>query len=276
MMSRRMTERVNVRDAPIMELPPTSDMWVPGARRRVLAHDAETDAITYVSEIPMGYRRDAEVAYRQRHPPGRFEYHHCHEEGFILEGRYDFGGWYGWNALSYLNHPSTWVHPADQHAPDGATLIMKLSGPLEFSYADIPEDWDGREFPADAGLAGPHQGVSSRRLDASGGGTVDPSGRRWQRIWEDVVGGWITWLVSVDPGWRGKVDGWAADGGDELFILSGGLRKRIHGDLIDLSEGDYVCAPDRFEDGGADERSDNGCVAIRWTRGVDPQLRPGE
>jgi hypothetical protein len=123
MMHRVRTGPVDVRDAPVAELPHTSDMWAPGAVRRVLAQDSATDAITYVPEIPAGYRRRAEVEYRRTYPAGRFEYHTCHEEGFILAGRYHFGGWYDWNALSYLNHPPTWVHPADQHAPDGARLV---------------------------------------------------------------------------------------------------------------------------------------------------------
>jgi hypothetical protein len=270
MMQRVRADPENVHDAPIAELPPTSDMWVPGARRRVLAQDPATDAITYVSEIPVGYRRQVEVDHRREHPAGRFEFHHCHEEGFILAGRYDFGGWYDWNALSYLNHPSTWVHPADQHAPDGARLIMKMSAPLDFVYRDIPSDWDGVEFPADPERAGGHRGVSSRPLDPDGG-RPDRTGRRWQRLWHDVVNGWTTWLVVVPPSWRGSGDGRTAAGGDELFLLSGDVRTRVGGDLVDLREGDYVCDTDRFEDGGATERSGTGCLMIRWTRGVDPR-----
>lgn len=270
MMRRVAAGPLNVRDAPIAELPPTSDMWVAGAHRRVLAHGPGSDAITYVSMIPVGYRRPAEAEQRQRHAPGRFEHHHCHEEGFILRGRYDFGGWYEWNALSYLNHPSTWVHPADQEAPDGATLLMKQSGPLDFVYSDIPEGWDGREYPADPERAGPHQGVSSQPVDPEGGGELDASGRRWQRLWHDQVSGWTTWLLTVPAGWRGGGAGWAEEGGDELFVLSGGLRTRIHGGLVELAEGDYVCSPQRYEHGGADEQSVQGCVAVRWTRGIEP------
>jgi hypothetical protein len=268
MMPRLAVRPLNVADAPIAELPPTSDMWVPGARRRVLAHDPSTDAITYVSEIPVGYRRDAEAAYRQAHPPGRFEYHHCHEEGFILDGRYDFGGWYDWDALGYLNHPSTWVHPADQCAPEGARLIMKLSGPLDFKYRDIPEDWDGQEFPMDPERAREQRGVSSLALDPDGPSETDASGRRWQRIWHDVAGGWTTWLMTVPARWSGRGDGSSGPGGNELFVLTGDLRVRAFGDLVDLRAGDYVCDPERFEDGGAAERSEAGCVAIRWTRGL--------
>lgn len=269
-MPRRRVEPLNVRDAPVVELPPTNDMWVAGARRRVLSHDPETDAVTYVSQLPVGYRRPAEIVYRRERAAGRFEYHTCHEEGFILDGSVDFGGWYPWQALAYLNHPSTWVHPSDQCAPDGAMLIMKLSGPLDFAYVDIPEEWDRREYPFDPQRAGPHRGTSSQPVDTAAGGGMDASGRRWQRMWVDVVGGWTTWVLQLGAGWRGRGDGWAADGGDEIFVVSGDLRTRIDGQLVHLRQGDYVCAPDRFEDGGASEGSDEGCVAIRWTRGIDP------
>jgi hypothetical protein len=38
----------------------------------VPAQDSATDAITYVPEIPAGYRRRAEVEYRRTYPAGRF------------------------------------------------------------------------------------------------------------------------------------------------------------------------------------------------------------
>lgn len=269
-MQRLRVDPLNVRDAPVAELPPTNDMWVEGARRRVLSHDPDTGAITYVSELPAGYRRPAEIAYRRERPAGRFEYHTCHEEGFILEGRIDFGGWYDWQALAYLNHPSTWVHPADQCAPDGALLIMKLSGPLDFAYVAISEDWDGREYAADPGRAGPHHGASSLPVDVRADGREDGSGRRWQRAWTDVASGWTTWVVQAHAGWRGVGDGWSVAGGDELFVLSGDMRTRVRGDLVHLRQGDYVSDPERFEDGGGAEASEDGFVVIRWTRGVDP------
>jgi hypothetical protein len=265
MMDRVRVEPLNVRDAPIADLPPDSDMWVPGARRRVLAHDASTDAITYVSEIPTGYRRSHEVAYREQWPAGRFEHHACHEEGFILDGRYDFGGWYGWGALGYLNHPATWVHPADQCAPEGARLLMKLSGPLDFVYTDIPEDWDGREYPVDPDRAAPYDGVSSVGL-ARGDGEEDETGRRWRRLWHDPVGGWTTWLLSAPPGWQGRGDRHQRGSGDEIFLLAGDLTTRILGEEVALRDGDYACDPDLLEDGGAAERSVDGCLAVRWTR----------
>lgn len=63
-----------------------------GARRRLL--DA-ADRLFYTQGInatgqgtgtalPAGYRRPAEIVYRRERPAGRFEYHTCHEEGFIL------------------------------------------------------------------------------------------------------------------------------------------------------------------------------------------------
>jgi hypothetical protein len=162
------------------------------------------------------------------------------------------------------------VHPADQHAPEGAKLIMKMSGPLDFTYSDIPAGWDGNEFPADPQLAGEHRGVSSRPIDPAGG-QPDRTGKKWQRLWHDVVTGWTTWLVTAPPGWRGEGEARSVPGSSEWFLLSGDLRTRIHGDLVDLRAHDYACDPHRFEDGGAAESSTTGYVAIRWTRGPDPR-----
>lgn len=269
-MRRLRVERLNFRDAPIEELPPSSDMWVPGHRRRVLSFDPATGARTYVSEIPPLYRRDRERRYRERHAPGRFEHHRIHEEGVILEGRYDFGGWYGFDALSYLNHPPSWIHPADQCVPDGARLLMKLSGPLEFEYFDIPAEWDGREYALDPIAAAPFVGVTSARLEAEQG-RRHADGSWWSRLWHDPVEGWTSWFVTVPPGWTGS-GGPPTDraGGDEVFVIDGAIRLRIGEEVQCLIAGDYACDPDRYRTGGAAESSEEGARLMRWTRGFDP------
>ena len=263
MMDRRSVERIDVGDAPIVELPATSDMWVPGARRRVLSHDEATGEITYISELPSGYRRQHELNYRQQYPPGRFEYHDCHEEGFILDGRYSFGGWYDWDALSYLNHPPTWVHPADQCVPDGARLLMKLSGPLAFEYLDIPEHWDGEEFAVDPSRAAPWVGVTRNELGVPDLGRDDAG---WTELWRDSVRGWTTWFGVLPPGWRGSGEGYSRPGGDEIFVLTGDVTLRVGGELLSLRAGQYVCDAQHHEDGGREQHSTGGCVLIRWIR----------
>lgn len=265
MMRRLRVERLNVREAPVEELPPTSDMWVPGHLRRVLARDPASGATTYVSEIPPGYRRDHERRYRDARPAGRFEHHRIHEEGVLLEGRYDFGGWYGLDALSYLNHPPTWVHPADQCVPGGARLLMKLSGPLAFDYLDIPEKWDGTEFAVDAAAAGPYEGVTTRSLVPEDG-LVRADGSRWVRLWDDPIAGWTTWFVTVPPGWRGVGPIRDEPGGDEVFLLEGDARLLIGEELQHLSAGDYACDPERSRSGGPEECSVAGATLMRWTR----------
>jgi hypothetical protein len=269
MMRRQRVERLNVNDAPIEELPPSSDMWVPGHRRRVLAHDPETGAKTYVSEIPPRYRRDHERAYREQHPPGRFEHHRIHEEGAILDGRYDFGGWYDFDAMSYLNHPPTWVHPADQCVPQGARLIMKLSGPLAFDYHDIPSDWDGTEFPLDPAAAAPYRGVTATSLQA-GSGETRSDGSRWQRLWHDPLHGWTTWFVTIPAGWRGSGSGRERPGGDEVFVIGGDVALVVGDEVQPLVAGDYVCDPDVLRYGGMAESSRDGALLLRWTRNAEP------
>lgn len=265
MMPRLRVERLNVNDAPIEELPPSSDMWVPGHRRRVLAHDIATGAKTYVSEIPPDYRRDHECSYRETYPPGRFEHHSVHEEGVVLDGHYDFGGWYYANAMSYLNHPPTWVHPADQCVPQGARLIMKLSGPLTFDYADIPADWDGTEFPLDPAAAAPHRGVTATSLRAGAGGPRK-DGSWWQRLWHDPLHGWTTWFVTIPAAWRGSGPGTEEMGGDEVFVINGDVSLVVGDTVQPLAVGDYVCDPDVFRQGGTAETSREGALLLRWTR----------
>lgn len=269
MVRRLRVERLNVREAPIEELPPTSDMWIAGHRRRLLSHDPVTGARTYVSEIPADYRREHERAYREQHPPGRFEFHAMHEEGVSLDGRYDFGGWYDFDAPCYLNHPPTWVHPADQCVPDGARLIMKLSGPLDFAYTDIPNDWDGAEFAIDPAAAAPYEGVTATRLDLEPG--VGPDGLHRQRLWTDPIEGWSTWSVVIPAGWRGHGEAWDVVGGDEVFVVSGAVDLRVGDDLQQFVAGDYACDPDVLRSGGEAESSPTGAHLIRWTRGTSPQ-----
>jgi hypothetical protein len=274
MIPRIQVDRLNMNDAPIEELPPTSDMWVPGHRRRVLAHDVSTGAKTYVSEIPPAYRRAHEQAYREGHAPGRFEFHSVHEEGMVLAGRYDFGGWYDTDAPTYLNHPPTWVHPADQCVPDGARLIMKLSGPLGFEYHDIPSDWDGAEFPLDAAAAAPFEGVTRERVHA-GIGDRREDGSSWHRLWHDPLHGWTTWFVTLPPRWRGSGAPWERPGGDEVFVIDGAADLRVGDAVLPFVAGDYACDPETVRSGGASERSDSGATMLRWTRGTDTDVPAG-
>lgn len=62
--------------------------WPEGTQRRVFARDdGDTDGSTFLLNFPVGYARPPELEYLKSNPRGRFEYHTCHEELFVLRGR---------------------------------------------------------------------------------------------------------------------------------------------------------------------------------------------
>jgi hypothetical protein len=210
--------------------------------------------------------------HRQRYHDRGFEYHSFHEEIFLLDGYVQFGDWYDWTALGYINHPPNWIHPADQRTNVGATMLVKIAGPVDFTFKPIPDDWDGQEYvegdvPAAAGM----RGVTRQALDGLPWEPVTlPGGRDMgfvaRHIWDDPDG-WVTWMMRAPAGWRTE-GGHVRDGGDEIFLLEGDLTIEGVGRLAGRS---YYCDPEKTVTGKSTEA---GFTAIRWTRGGDYVLPP--
>ena len=264
-MQRVRFEPRNLDDVPLLDNLPGR----PGATRRILWRDEASGSTTFVQTMPPGYRPPNDSQRGDQ----RFEAHSCHEELFNLRGVFHFGDWYDLPSLGYLNHPPYWVHPVDQTTETGVTFLIKFSGELDFFFYDVPEAWDGREFVhPDAGEPSPSRGLSSVHVDSVPWGTVrnddgTSMGFHAKHLWDDEAAGWVTWLARYPTGRRGQgPQREVAGGGDEWFVLAGSLR--ITGGLT-VRQGDYLCDPERAVDGGASAASDDGCVAIRWTRGLD-------
>ncbi|MFN8534375.1 MAG: hypothetical protein U0556_12620 [Dehalococcoidia bacterium] len=233
-----------------------------GGSRERLAFDPENGAETFLLTIDVGRKNDRDAL---------FEYHTCHEENFLLRGTADFAGWYGWESLGYLMHPPYWWHPAGYRFPSGAEILIKLDAPVDFTFREIPSDWDRREWIAPES---PHwcknRAVSNANLESEPWELVldtngQPAGFAAKHLWDDVETGWTTWLMRTPAGWRGSGEIFA--GGDELYLLSGDLNL----DGSRLLEGGYYYEPDRLRDDGASEA---GFTAIRWTRGDPWRLPP--
>ena len=211
--------------------------------------------------------------YRHRYADRGFEYHSCHEEIVLLEGHLEFGPWYSCRALAYLNHPPYWVHPADQRTAVGATMLVRIEGPVDFGFEPIPPDWDGVEYlSAAAPVRSRARGVSRVELDDLPWEPVtlpdgQPVGIEAKHLWDDPDDGWVTWLMRAPAGWHTR-GGRIRSGGEELFLLEGDLTIEGVGELSGRS---YYCDPDRIVTGKATR---SGCLAIRWTRGGDYQLPP--
>jgi hypothetical protein len=199
----------------------------------------------------------------------QFEIHNLAEEIFVLKGGIAFDHWYAMDALAYMNHPPYWVHPTVQRAVGDLVMLLKTSYDATVEFMDIPENWDGVEFFAPPTRS---EGVTKLQLDdlpwqAVLGPDGSPSGMDAKQIWVDRDDGWVTWLMRVPPGWQGSGPRRELPGGDELFVLEGDFTVAYDG-AQRLTANGYFCEPDRFVDGGAIERSDQGCLAIRWTKGA--------
>ncbi|MBB6377243.1 hypothetical protein BKA01_004501 [Pseudonocardia eucalypti] len=278
-MRRVATGPVSLADLPVQASPSDGrlwqDTWPEGTRRRVYARDeGNTDASTFLLNFPPGYARPQELEYLRHNPRGRFEYHTCHEELFVLNGVFKFDDWYEIKNFGYFNHPPYWLHPAHQHAPEGVDLFIKNSAPVDFLYADIPPDWDRTEYLADGyphvTRSRPVTGVEMADipwepvLDPDGA----PTGMEGKHLWDDLDGGWTTWLMRVPAGWTGTGPAAATPGGDEFLVLEGDLTLD-RGASMTLGPMGYLCDPETFVYPGAGTGSEAGCLAVRWTRG-DP------
>ncbi|MGH8965541.1 MAG: DUF4437 domain-containing protein [Actinomycetes bacterium] len=252
------------------------DTWPAGTQRRVYARDeGDTDASTFLLNFPVGYARPQDLEYKRSNPIGRFEYHTCHEELFVLRGTFKFDDWYEIRNFGYFNHPPFWLHPAHQHAPDGVDLFIKNSAPVDFLYTPIAEDWDKREYLAEGY---PHKTRSRpvtrvEMADIPWEPVLDPAGGRTgmegKHLWDDLDEGWTTWLMRVPEGWSGTGPAQAMAGGDEFLVLEGDLTVDRGGRTAELTAMSYLCDPEQFVYPGAGTGSNEGCLAIRWTRG-DP------
>lgn len=233
-----------------------------GGWREQLAIDPRSGAETFLLYIDGSRRNDRGHL---------FEYHTCHEENFLLSGTCDFAGWYEWKSLGYLMHPPYWWHPAGYRFPSGAEILVKLDAPVDFTFTEIPKDWDRREWIAPHA---PHwcknRAVSNANLDAAPWEPVllddgSPAGFEAKHVWDDVETGWTTWLMRAPAGWKGS--GARRLGGDELFLLDGDLTL----DGVTLVERGYYYEPETLRDDGFSQR---GFTAIRWTRGEAWRLPP--
>lgn len=255
---------------------PWQQTWPAGTWRKNLGVDPSSQGATFLLYLPAGYGRAEEAAIRSTLPLGRFEAHSCHEEIFNLGGQYKFADWYDFPELGYLNHPPTWVHPADQSTSTGVLLLIKNSSPVDFEFSPIPDGWDGAEGST----------LESGGLDAETGGVtmLATNGIPWQKmsasdgtdlgvevkhLWKDAGSGWSTWIMKAPSGWVSPIPATVREGGDEIFLLEGDLIHSRHGAMAAQS---YFCDSDDIEFGG--ESSENGFLAIRWTRGDEQFTLP--
>src|SRR5690606_30892924 len=164
--------------------------------------------------------------------------------------------YYSMSALGYLNHPPYWVHPADQHSPNGVTLLIKNSGPVDFEYVPIPQKWNGKEFCAvERGIpADDSTGISSL--------PVVSVPWAWQGTFQvrtlyEFRDGMRTELPRLPPGWR--ADSESDLQREMLFVLDGNLRV---GDK-ELAEWGYCSGRGSQL---AQASTEVGATVIRWRR----------
>ncbi|MFN8533415.1 MAG: hypothetical protein U0556_07695 [Dehalococcoidia bacterium] len=224
-------------------------------------------------------------------PPGwvspyagnELEYHTFHEEAFALEGIHHFGHWRDFCSPGYLNHPAYWVHPSDEATDTGTRLLMKYGGPFDINYLPFPENWDGVEFIAPTGEAthDPRlRGVTGVDLDEVPWEPVFSQDMRpiqnfqAKTLYRNEVTGWTTWMMRLPEGWRGVGPRRSWPAGDELFVVEGDLTIDRGAGQVRLTAGGYYCNPDRYIEGGANDSSEGGCVAIRWSRGAEHLVLP--
>lgn len=244
-----------------------------GASRQILYEDPESGFRTSVMTMPPGWKSP--------YSGNGLEFHSSQEEVFNLSGILHFGSWRDFSAPGYLNHPPYWVHPSDEVTDTGLRLLVKYAGPFDINYTPFPENWDGTEFVAAAG-----KDRADTRLTGVVG--INHEDLAWEPVlyqdltplkydakvlYRNEVTGWTTWLMRIPAGWRGVGMRRSTSAGDELFVLEGDLTVSRPESVL-LTEGGYYCDPDRFIDGGSNEFSENGCIAIRWTRDAHHLVLP--
>jgi hypothetical protein len=227
-----------------------------------LTEDPDTGGWTRILLWPGGIVNSADH-------PADFEYHTPQEEIFFLKGGVAFGDFYRADAPAYLNHPPYWLHPAEQRFAPGAdaTMLVRLSKPIDTFYVPIPSGWNGREY-FDSGRSGP-PAISVLPLDEVVFGPVFqdgvPTGEEGGAIWRNDAENITTWLWRVPLGWRSDTPSWRVPGAsDEVYVIRGDLTITHGGRSVTLAEGSYYCYPDVLY-GGGPAHSDAGLLAVRWS-----------
>src|SRR5262249_30720168 len=100
------------------------------------------------------------------------------------------------------------------------------------------------------------------------------AGYEAKSVYFDDDDGWLTWLMRVPAGWSGQGPVRRLPGADEMYVVDGDLTLDRGDGPLQLTAGSYFCDPDQLVDGGSSERSDKGCLAIRWTRGANHLVLP--
>lgn len=266
-MSWAKVDPINVADLPEQASPT-------GSRRVVLNEGTEGFRLSLLT-LPPGWTSP--------YAGNGLEFHTCHEEVINLEGILHFGHWRDFTAPGYLNHPPYWVHPSDESTETGLRLLVKYAGPFDIDYLPFPDEWDGVEFiaPTGADRADPRlRGVTGVNLDDLPWEPVFSQEMRpihnyeAKTLYRNEATGWTTWLMRLPPGWRGVGPQRSWPAGDELFVIEGDLTIDHGAGPVRLTAGSYYCRPDRYIEGGANDFSESGCLAIRWTRGAEHLILP--
>jgi hypothetical protein len=247
---------LDVASAPVHSSPNSSDL-----RLIELSRDPDTGSVTHLLEAAPGWK-GATTA------PGRIQFHTCDEELFVLEGNILCDEWHVYEQGGYFYRPAWVLHGFGDASPNGVRAIVRLSGPMDRPILYMPEPpgtrWDGRErYHAEL----PEQFRSPRQIldyvdtNSLAWDTLN-SGARLKRLSHDPTTLATTWLMELPAGWEGFVPR-DLPHANETYIVSGDLT--VDGEPQHFTTGCYYYQPADWRPEHF-ERSQTGCVALRWTR----------
>jgi quercetin dioxygenase-like cupin family protein len=221
--------------------------WQPigdhGLKMQVLSQDPDTGAMTFLLDIPKGWKGG-----------GVAHYHSVSEEVFMISGDVSLDGVRFYHGSDYLYRPGNIVHGHDEQSREGGRAIVKLGGTLDFSYVHEPASPEEYVLPG-ATLDRPHVQfltVDEAPWEERGEG---PNRSRRTVLSRNPETGATTTLIEFPPGWRGRAGAHYHSRSEEVFVLSGDVA--LDDEPI-YREGCYLYRPGGIMH-GPKERSEGGC-----------------
>jgi quercetin dioxygenase-like cupin family protein len=224
--------------------------WEPigthGLRMRRLSCDTDTGAMTFVLDIPPGWKGG-----------GVAHYHTCYEEAYVISGDVTLDGKRYYTANEYLYRPGYVVHGHDERSNEGCRALVKVGGHLDMNLVHEPESAEEYALPRavfDRSLVQFQQRSDLQWVERGEGANHS----RRQILSENPANGAVSTLVEFKPGWRGRAGAHYHSFSEEAYIISGDVA--LDDEPI-YTAGCYLYRL-RGIMHGPKERSSEGCLAL--------------
>jgi hypothetical protein len=221
----------------------------PGIQARMLSRDPDTGARTALNRIvpSQGYKNQPTA-----------HYHRTTEEILVVKGMMSFDSQTWLTPVSYVYHPSEYVHGFKSSVPVESWFISRVGRDLDFNYVPEPAALS----PYFVGETKPTRGLA-QVPDALSGQWEVRDAMRWRILSLDPVSGQGSLLLRLHAG--AALDSSAESAERELALLDGALSGD---DGTGFAAFSYACWPEDRRQPRLSS-ADGALIYIHYNRGLD-------